>query len=95
MDPSLLAGDPKIFEGIVFYIEKSNEQVIYAACPSRDFSDQRMALIVSEAVRLFPRFLENEKIAKQLQGRKLCVRLIESYDDPRETCHREHVVELP
>jgi len=65
----------------------------FAASPSADFSDERLDLVVSEAVRVIPMLLRDHwKIQQLLHGRQLVVRLIHSYSDgPTEFVHEREV----
>jgi hypothetical protein len=82
--PSAVFADGQAFvcEGIAFFIDPANPLVAYAASPSTDHSSLRMNLIVSEAVRVLPLFLaDHPEVREPLRGRKLIVRMVNSYAD--------------
>jgi len=88
------SGDAIICDGIAYYINPNDTFLAYAASPSSDFSDKRMNLIVTEAIRVLPYFLADyPDLHTQLRGRKLCVRMISEYADVRSNFRREHVLE--
>jgi hypothetical protein len=67
-------GDPIICAGIAFFIDLEDSTIAYAASPSSDFSEQRMNLIVSEAIRVLPLFLaDHPELHAHLRGRNLTV----------------------
>lgn len=92
--PEFSAGDAIICDGIAFFIDPKNTSVAYAASPSSDHSDQRMNLVVAEAIRVLPAFLTDyPDLHSQLGGRKLCVRMIGAYTDVQSDFHRELLLE--
>lgn len=70
-------GDPIICEGIAFFITPEDPTTAYAGSPSTDISEQRMNLIVSEAIRTLPLFLaEHPDLHEYLRGRRLSVGIL-------------------
>lgn len=93
-EPNFSAGDAIIFEGIAFFIDPNDTAIAYAASPAADHGDRSMNLIIAETIRILPSFLaEHSDLQSHLVGRKLCVRMIDSYTDDRSEFHREHLLE--
>ena len=91
--PNFSAGDPTVVEGVAFYIDPGNDSVLYAASPSYDQSERRMNLVVAEAIRVLPIFLAKDpRLSSLLADRKLCVRIIATYDDPSDV-HCERILD--
>ncbi|MGB7325986.1 MAG: hypothetical protein WBD31_14020 [Rubripirellula sp.] len=77
---SFSKGDAIIYDGISFFVDPGDRKILFAASPSSDHSDQRMDLITAEVMRVLPGFLgEYPSLQRRLRGRKLMVRMIESY----------------
>ncbi len=90
-----LNGYAIICEGISFYIDPNDATILYAASPSREHSDSCMNLIVSEVIRLAPRFAAEHGYMKSvLNGRKLRIRMIDSYRSNQSEFVREECVDL-
>ena len=88
-----LDGNIFIFEGIGFFVDPEDPKMVYAASPSQELTNQRVNLVVSEAVRLLPLLLANAppSLIPHLKGRKLAVRLVEDYACARTSVLREHL----
>ncbi len=83
-------GDAIICSGIAYFVDPLDATRLYAASPSETNTDERMNLITAEAIRHLPALLaENPNLVDLLAGRKLCVRMIRSYDDSRAVYVRE------
>ena len=92
--PKFTEGEAEIYEGVSYFVDPDNNAVAYAACPSVDRSDKRMRLIVSEALRLLPGFLEDfPEFRPLIQDRRLCVRMIAAYTDKQAEYQRESDLE--
>ena len=79
-----------LVSGIMFYVDPAQEDLFIAASPSTVHTDERMDLVVAEAIRMLPVFLEEYPIAaKQIESRTLVVRIIEGYLDPPKKFVRE------
>ena len=94
------SGGKVITEGIAFYLDTDRfvgddkSVCLCAASPSTVFTDKRMNFVVAEAIRVFPFFInENPHLKRWLRGRRLVVRLIESYDDANDQYKRQHALE--
>ena len=75
-----LAGEMVVLEGIAFYVDPNEPKLLYAASPSSEVTQQRLNLVVSEAVRMLPYFLaEHPDFTDSLRDRTLAVRLISGY----------------
>ena len=84
-------GDAIICDGISFFLDPDNPDVVYAASPSAEHTEKRLNLIVSEAIRVLPAFLDDyPELHSLLRGRKLTVRMIDSYCD-RQSMFRSQV----
>ncbi|MCC9603713.1 hypothetical protein LOC67_24450 [Stieleria sp. JC731] len=92
--PNFAAGEAIIYEGISFFIDPDNPSELFAASPSVDHSQRRMNLIVAETLRLLPALLaEYPDFQGVMLGRKLRVRMIDSYQDSRCQYHTEYAIE--
>lgn len=92
--PDFASGDAFICDGIAFFIRPDNTDLVYAASPTSVFDDQRMNLIVAEVIRVLPNFLlDYPHLHAVLRGRKLCVRMIESYTAIQSDFRREQKLE--
>ncbi|TWU48992.1 hypothetical protein Poly51_48960 [Rubripirellula tenax] len=88
-------GGKVIIDGIAFYLDTVDSTRFYAASPSGIQTDERLDLVVSDAVRVFPLFLRrNPKYYQLVYGRILSVRLIGTYADKPTEYFREHVMQL-
>ncbi len=77
-----LDGRMLVVEGIAFSIDPDNEHVLYAASPSNSISESRLKLVVSEAMRLLPDFMQQHpSLRSHLKQRDLIVRLVHNYAD--------------
>jgi len=89
------AGGKMILDGIAFYIDPNDPTRFYAASPSEIDSDERLDLVASETVRLFPRFLRSHsELYELVHGRVLTVRLITTYADGPTEYSRERDLNL-
>ncbi|TWT76753.1 hypothetical protein CA13_72510 [Planctomycetes bacterium CA13] len=80
--PNFAEGHAIICDGLAFFIDPDDASVLYAASPSVNTSDERMDLIVREAVRVLPIFLADyPAVLPIILGRKLIVRMIRRYQD--------------
>lgn len=81
--PKLFAnGHAIIFGGIAYFVDPKDADLLYAASPSSVNTDQRMQLIVQQAIEILPEFVADfPALAEMLGGRRLVVRMIVSYHD--------------
>lgn len=87
-------GGKLIVEGIAFYLDMFDATRLYAASPSAVDTEERMNLVVAEAVRTFPIFLrDNPGALPLIRGRKMTVRLIQDYAEDPKRYVREYVPE--
>lgn len=83
-------GDVSIIGGIAFYVDPKNKSLLFAASPSAAVTDERLELVVSEAIRnLDDLLLPHRGLRRFLRGRTLAVRLTGTYDDARTVVTRE------
>lgn len=88
-------GEMIIFEGIAFFVDPSDDSLLYAASPSAETSDVRMNLIVAEIVRLVPQFAaSHEYLQAILLNRKVAVCMVNSYGDKHAEFVREVLLDL-
>lgn len=79
---AFLQGKPLILEGIQFYIDPQEPGVLYAASPAKKISDTTVQLVIAEVRRLTPELIQlHPSMHSLLHGRKICVRLINTYED--------------
>jgi hypothetical protein len=85
-----LRGRAIICEGIAFSLDPKSRRVFYAASPSINHSDERMDLIVEEALRILPVFVnEYPELRAGVLSCNLCVQMIHGYNDVSIPCIRE------
>ncbi|UUO05079.1 hypothetical protein M4951_17015 [Blastopirellula sp. J2-11] len=90
--PTFERGGKILAEGIAFYLDMDDSARLYAASPSTVHTDARLNLVVSEAIRLLPLFLsDNPTLQAYVRGRKLTVRLIDTYASNPAEFVREHI----
>lgn len=83
-------GDVSIIGGIAFYVDPKNTSLLFAASPSAVVTDERLDLVVSEAIRNLDNLLSPHRgLRRFLRGRTLAVRLTETYNDARTVVTRE------
>lgn len=86
-------GDKVITGGIAFYLDLEDSSRLLAASPSSVETDERLNLVVAEAIRAFPLFLRNNpSLLPIVRGRKLSVRLIQAYSDDPSVFIREYTL---
>lgn len=74
-------GKPIVCSGIAFFVDPEDRSTLYAGKQSSDRSDQRVAMIANEALRLLPNFLaDHEQLAPNIVERRLVVRITHSND---------------
>lgn len=87
-------GGKLITDGIAFYLDRSDATRLFAASPSAVHTDQRLNLVISQVLLVFPLFLkDNPKFEPLVRGRKICVRLIDTYADAPTEFVREYALE--
>ncbi|WP_417737355.1 hypothetical protein [Rosistilla oblonga] len=90
----LLGGGLVIIDGIAFYLDPSDSSVVFAASPSATNTNERMNLIVAEAVRVLPILLaESSSLTRILRGRKMVVRMLDDYSSSSHAVIREEVLD--
>lgn len=83
-------GDLVFCEGIAFFIDETESEILYAASASSDLSDRRLNLLVAETIRVLPHFVAaNPDLIEFLSGRKLVIRVVNSYPDSQTDFLRE------
>ena len=88
---SFADGGKVMADGIAFYLDLADTGRLYAASPSSVHTDERLNLVVAEAIRVLPLLLrDNPDLQPHVHGRKLIVRLIGMYDDDSSTFAREY-----
>lgn len=93
-EPAFERGDAIICGGIAYFIDPDDSSVFYAGSPSQDHSDEKFALVVSEALRNLTGFLdENTTMRSLIDDRRFVVRIVSNYDGIRSQCHRS--TEIP
>jgi hypothetical protein len=81
-EPQFERGEALLCYGVAYLIELNDPSTLHAALPSSEATQQRMEQLVAEAVRVLPLFLATHpKLQPFLRGRRLCVRMIETYAD--------------
>jgi len=82
--PRFDRGEAILFEGIAFFLDPDDADTLHAATPSSVATEPRMRLVVNEVAYTLHVFLaENPHTHPWLRGRRLVVRLVESYEDLR------------
>lgn len=92
-------GHAVIFSGIAYFIDPKVPDELYAASPSIIDTTERMNLIESEAREHLPALLESSRsLKRKIVGRRLVVRIVESYADGQNSFLSEratdHVVRV-
>ncbi|TWU48525.1 hypothetical protein Poly51_44250 [Rubripirellula tenax] len=94
LKPRFIDGQAIVFCGIAFFVDPDESSRLYAASPTATNTIERMQLITSEVIRHLPHFLaEHQNLHKFLQGRKIVVRMVESYAGLQTTCLREDPID--
>lgn len=79
-----------IFGGIAFFVDPNESELLYAASPSSVVTDSRMDLITHEAkIHLNGLLAASPSLKPIVQGRRLVVRIIDSYSDDRSWFREE------
>jgi hypothetical protein len=80
--PQFEKGEALLCYGVAYLIELDDPSTLHAALPSSEATQERMERLVAEAVRVLPHFLATHpKLQPLLRGRRLCVRMIDTYTD--------------
>lgn len=83
-----------IVDGIAFYLDPKDTSNAFAASPSANDTDERMNLIVAEAIRVLPILLaKSPSLTRILRGRKLVVRMSDEYSNSSNAVIRERVLD--
>tara|TARA_A100000171_G_scaffold35246_1_gene33766 strand:+ start:199 stop:555 length:357 start_codon:yes stop_codon:yes gene_type:complete len=83
-----------IVDGIAFYLDPKDTSIAFAASPSTTHTNERMNLIVAEAIRVLPMLLaESPSLTQILRGRKLVVRMLDDYSNSSNAVIREQVLD--
>lgn len=79
--PIFADGGTVVIDGIAFFIRAEEPNILYGASPSNDLGDERMKLIVLEAMGAVPDFVREVAFDRHLlKDRKLTVRMVENYE---------------
>lgn len=82
--PQFDRGEAILCEGIAFFLDPDDTETLHAATPPSLATEPRMRLVVNEVAYTLHVFLaENPHTHSCVRGRRLVVRLVESYDDLR------------
>ena len=88
-------GHEIIVEGIAFYLEPENPQMVFGASPSTTTTSNRIELVVSEVQRILPDFMSQHcDLRYHFQTRQLAIRLIDDYESVRTKIKHEQTIEI-